>query len=85
MQPPHPTSCSPGRPPQIDRDPKHFPCILAYLRDGDVPRPEGRRERLELQVGRSVLEQLQGLDRCNVLSGWSGSVRRAGYIVLPPS
>ncbi|KAI7836323.1 hypothetical protein COHA_009831 [Chlorella ohadii] len=35
---------------RIDRDPKHFPCILAYLRDGDVPRPEGRRERLELQA-----------------------------------
>ena len=36
---------------QIDRDPKHFPLILTYLRDGHVPLPEGRREQREMQVG----------------------------------
>ncbi|PRW39265.1 acetolactate synthase [Chlorella sorokiniana] len=36
--------------PFIDRSPKHFPSILAYLRDGYVPLPEARRDLLELQA-----------------------------------
>lgn len=34
----------------IDRCGKHFGSILNFLRDGDVPLPDTRREILELQV-----------------------------------
>merc|ERR1711953_7047 len=33
----------------IDRCGKHFGTILNFLRDGDVPVPDSRREKLELQ------------------------------------
>ena len=34
----------------IDRCGKHFGTILNFLRDGDVPLPDNRREVLELQA-----------------------------------
>ena len=34
----------------IDRCGKHFGTILNFLRDGDVPMPDSRRETLELQA-----------------------------------
>ena len=36
--------------PQIDRDPKHFGAVLAYLRDGRLVLPQDARERQELKI-----------------------------------
>ena len=36
--------------PQIDRDPKHFGGVLAYLRDGRLVLPQDARERQELRI-----------------------------------
>lgn len=33
----------------IDRSPKHFETILNFLRDGDVPLPDNKKELLELE------------------------------------
>lgn len=79
MQPRPASPCPcPCPPPQIDRSPKHFPSILAYLRDGYVPLPEARRELLELQVGKAKCAALSGrcqlptacVGRAHQLCGW---------------
>lgn len=56
----------------IDRDPKHFPSVLAYLRDGVCTLPESHSDKLELMRD----AQFYGVSsRCQLGSGLMASLK----------